>query len=425
MAYLHTLKGISDFNKAHKFLEEETILAERRNCQPRKRWVDCDFIVRANRLKLKEYENRIIMDPHTDELHQLSLLWANKRTKAAVYAIEAVTFSCFGPRGISTANDACKTALLLTQQSPSICTKWQKFDSLWCCAFNMSRQTRQTPGLEANEEELRSWQEVSTWIDANKLEITEPLFYSHYAEAIMIKTKERNRCEQLLKNAIRLWKKLDFDRKLLYRLVIIIAQNLCKFHPKHGFEVKKFVEEIDLFKFLHDDLEMYRRFTQSLNYADENQKAIEILEKAEKIVGFHTNYQFDLQLLNRRSNLMSDEWVRREYTSLFEKYTSSSSGLSTSYFNRARWLFYRNIYPTLVLKQGNQHYHDRFLDECISDVVEAQSIANQWKPPLDFKNKLLSVLDQRKSERPEYFAWFKSTFCTKEIKKLDGDNSTL
>ena len=282
MAYLHTLKGISDFNKAHKFLEEETILAKRQNCRPKKRWLDCDFIVRANRLKLKEFENRNIMDSHTDELHQLSLLWANKKTKAAVYAIKAVTFSCFGPWGILTAIEACKTALLLTQQNPSIFTKWQKFDWLWCCAFNMSRQTRQTPGLEANEEELTSWQEAVSWIDSNNLQITEPLFYAQYAEAVMIKTEERNKCEELLKNAIRLWKSLDFNRKLLYRLVIIIAQKFCKFHPKHGFEVKKFVEEINLFKFLHDDLEMYRRFTQSMDYADENQKAIKILEKAEK-----------------------------------------------------------------------------------------------------------------------------------------------
>ena len=123
--------------------------------------------------------------------------------------------------------------------------------------------------------------------------------------------------------------------------------------------------------------------------------------------------------MSRRSNLKSEEWIRREYTRLFKKYASSSSGLSTSYFNRARWLFYRNIYPTLVLKQGNQQYHDSFLDACISDLVEAQSIINQWVPPHDFKKKLLSVLELRKSERPEYVAWFKSSFCTKEIKKLD------
>ena len=138
-----------------------------------------------------------------------------------------------------------------------------------------------------------------------------------------------------------------------------------------------------------------------------------------KKVGFHTKYQFDLQLLSRRSNLKSEEWIRREYTRLFKKYASSSSGLSTSYFNRARWLFYRNIYPTLVLKQGNQQYHDSFLDACISDLVEAQSIINQWVPPHDFKKKLLSVLELRKSERPEYFAWFKSSYCAEEIKELD------
>ena len=116
LAYLHTLKGINDFNQAHKFLEEEKNLTESQNCQPKnqKKWLECDFIVRANFLKLKEFENRNIMDSHTDELHEPNLLWADKRTKAAVYAIKAVTFSCFGLMGIPTAIDACKTALFLT-----------------------------------------------------------------------------------------------------------------------------------------------------------------------------------------------------------------------------------------------------------------------------------------------------------------------
>ena len=409
LAYLHTLKGICDFKKAHTFLEEENISFKKQRYQPKKRWLDCDFIVRANRLKLKEYENRNIMDSHTDELRQLRLLWENKRTKAAVYAIKAVTFSCFGPWGIPTAIEASKTALLLTQQSPSICTKWQKFDWLWSYAFNMSRQTRQTPGLEANEEELRSWQEVDSWMDSNKLKITELLFYAQFAEAIMLIEAKKEDCEKKLETTISLWKKRDDETKILDNLVIIVAQKFCKIYPKCGFQVKKFVGETDLFKFLHDELEMYRRFTQPLNYFDENGKAIEILEKAEKIVGSHTHCQFDLQLLGRRSKLNSDEWIRREYTSLFEKYITSCSGLSTIYVHRARWLFHEKI-----LKQGNQQYDDRFLDQCISDLVQAQSNVHQWTLPKDFQTKLLSVLKLRKSERPEYFAWFKSSFCRKE-----------
>ena len=159
---------------------------------------------------------------------------------------------------------------------------------------------------------------------------------------------------------------------------------------------------------------MYRKITQSMDYADENQKAIEILEEAEKKIGFHTNYTFELQLPSRRSKSKPEEWVRREYTSLFEKYTSSSSGLSTIYVHRARWLFHEKIYSTPVLKQGNQQYDDRFLDECISDLVQAQSNVHQLTIPKDFQTKLLSVLEKKKSERPEYFAWFKSSFCRKE-----------
>ena len=239
-------------------------------------------------------------------------------------------------------------------------------------------------GLEANEQELQIWQKVSTWRDANKLEITEPLFHAQYADALKKETEERSRCEELSKNFIRLWKKRDDERKILDNLVINIAQKFCKIYPKHGFEVKKFVEEMVFFKFLYDDLEMYRKLSQSMNYAYENGKAIEILEKADIIIGSHTNYHFDLQLLNRRSKFKSDEWVRREYTSLFKKYTSSGACLSTIYFNRATWLFHEKNYPTLVLKQVSQQYHDSFLDECICDLVETQSITNQWNPPHDF-----------------------------------------
>ena len=64
--------------------------------------------------------------------------------------------------------------------------------------------------------------------------------------------------------------------------MIIIAPKFCRTHPKHGFEVRRFVEEIDLFKFLRDDLEMYLRFTKFMNYTNEYVKAIEILEKAGK-----------------------------------------------------------------------------------------------------------------------------------------------
>ena len=52
------------------------------------------------------------------------------------------------------------------------------------------------------------------------------------------------------------------------------------------------VEEIDLFKFLRDDLEMYRRFTKFMNYTNEYGKAIEILEKAEKN---WLSYEFSLR----------------------------------------------------------------------------------------------------------------------------------
>ena len=117
-----------------------------------------------------------------------------------------------------------------------------------------------------------------------------------------------------MEKAISLWKKRDDETKILDNLVIIVAQKFCSIHRRPGSEVKKFVDEIDLFKFLGDDLEMYRKITQSMDYADENQKAIEILEEAGKKISFHTNYTFELQLLSRRSKSKPEEWIRREYT---------------------------------------------------------------------------------------------------------------
>ena len=141
--------------------------------------------------------------------------------------------------------------------------------------------------------------------------------------------------------------------------------------------------------------------------------------KKQKKTDSHTNFHFDLQLLNRRSKSKPEEWVHLEYTSLFEKYTSLSSSLCTIFFNWARWLFYWNLFPILVLKQGKQRFDHRFLDECISDLVQAQLDVHQWTLQKGFQRKLLSVLEQRKSERPEYVAWFKSNFCSNQIKEPD------
>ena len=66
-----------------------------------------------------------------------------------------------------------------------------------------------------------------------------------------------------------------------------------------------------------------------------------------------------------------------------------------------------------MLQARKQRFDDSFLNECNSDLVQAQSIANHWVSPLDFRKKLLSFLKRRKSERPEYFAWFKNSFCRK------------
>ena len=145
---------------------------------------------------------------------------------------------------------------------------------------------------------------------SNKLEITEPLFYAQYAEAIILTEAKKEECEKKLEKAISLWKKCDDKKKILDNLVIIVAQKFCSIHRKPGSEVKKFVDEIDLFKFLEDDLEMYRKITQSMNYRNKNGKAIDILEKAEwKWVSIRIrllNFSFCPDVLNKS--------LKNEYT---------------------------------------------------------------------------------------------------------------
>ena len=113
---LHTIKGIRNFYEVNKVTEEVNSSIKKRIYQPEKRWLDCDFNSRENRLKLKEFENRKNLESHTNELHEFIRLWATKGTETAVYTIKAVTFICSGPSGILMAIHACKTVLLLTRR---------------------------------------------------------------------------------------------------------------------------------------------------------------------------------------------------------------------------------------------------------------------------------------------------------------------
>ena len=93
LAYLHILKDINDFNKAHELLKESNLSIKKQNYQPEERWLDCDFIVRANRLKLKKCEKRSVAETTAEELEYLNILWTDDKTKAVVYAVKGVTFS--------------------------------------------------------------------------------------------------------------------------------------------------------------------------------------------------------------------------------------------------------------------------------------------------------------------------------------------
>ena len=243
LAYLYTLPEFHDFNEAYDYLDgTKAGLPTRDDLKMQERWLGCDFIERATRLKMKErecLENACSVEDASEELARLTKLWANDRIKATVYAVKGVTFNCFGPMKYHIAVEAFKNAIKLAENDSDVCSNWQMFDWLWGCGYSMSRVTRQTAGLPARSEEIEYWKKAFNWKDCKLLNVDEPLFYAHYAETIMLLRDKMDLCKQMIELGFSLWQNLTAESKLLNSLVLTVALKFCEKHPRSSDRVKR------------------------------------------------------------------------------------------------------------------------------------------------------------------------------------------
>ena len=412
LAYLYTLPDFHDFNEAYDYLDgTKAGLPTRDDLKIQERWLGCDFIERATRLKMKErefYENGCSLGDASEELARLTDLWANNRVKATVYAVKGVTFNCFGPMKYHVAVEAFKNAIKLAESDSDVCSNWQMFDWLWGCAFSMSRVTRQTPGLPPGSEEIEYWKRAFSWKDCQRLSIDEPLFYAHYAETIMLLKDKINVCEQMIELAFSLWQNLTFESKLLDSLVLIIALKFCQIYPRSD-KMKSHFKDIDIFEYLGHNNEIYRQVAKLMNFEEENFVGIKILETGLEKNGDSANIWFDLQLQSRYSkSVKPDDWIRRNYSSILQKYKPYPKNVATILIHRSKWLFYKEIFPNRF--ENIRTTNVSVLDECFADIISAKSKDCQISVVGNYVSKLNAVLQMRRNERPEYLAWFQYNF---------------
>ena len=435
LAYLYSIEDVSNFDEAYKYLEgTEPSLPDQQCFIPAERWLECEFIIRANLLKLRQKEalkNGGFIENVDEELNQLSVLWKKNSTKAAVFAIKGVTFSCFGPKRTKEAIDSYKIALDIASRDPEACTTWQKFDWLWECAANMSRVTRKIGFLasEATEEELETWEKVFEWKNSNNLEVTEALFYGNYAEALLNSTSHEKRCEEMIEKAVNMWKSCNNEAyKRSNSLVLLVAVKFCEKYPTSELQLKSTLfNDIDVLDYLGDENEIYRHIAMLMNYEDENQKAIDLLEKAVKKNGIDRNVQLETQLINRYSKFESYDEIQHRFDALFLKYNGWNSDIAFLYSSRSKWLFYHKICPDGKL-QVSQDHDNRFLDMCMTYLSRSHIIEGYRKgTPVKvisskiklFMSHLQSHLRKTEHQRPEYFSWFKCNFWNPEMTNVD------
>ena len=413
LAYLYSSQNVHDFNEAYDYLEGGKPLEDAQSLNPPERWLDSDFIVKANLLKLEQLEllenGKTIRDV-TQELNELNELWKDNKVRASVYAVKGITYNCFGPMKYPIAVESFKCAIKIAEEDPGICSNWHFFDWLWGCAFSMSRVTRQTGGLEPSSEELIFWDKAFNWIDSNSLEVDEPLFFANYAETIMLLRHKKNDCERMIQKSLRMWKNLSTEWKLLHRVVLNIAVKFCAKNPDST-AIKGLLTDVDVLEYLGDDIEIYRQLAKLLNYEEENETAIDLLETGLKKCcgGPGTNIFIDLQLLSRYSKSKPDSWISRNYSSLLQKYKMYPKNIALILSHRSKLFFYKNIFPHRFEKNF-MSAHGTVLDECISDLVQAKLKDSLIKVEESYRGKLQKVLKILKPHRPEYLGWFMQNF---------------
>ena len=394
LAYLYTLPEFHDFNEAYDYLDgTKAGLHTRDDLEIHERWLGCDFIEKATRLKLREREslvNGCSLDDASEELAGLTKLWANDRVKATVYAVKGVTFNCFGPMKYHIAVEAFKNAIKLAENDSDVCSNWQMFDWLWGCGYSMSRVTRQTAGLPARSEEIEYWNRAFNWKDWKLLKVDEPLFYAHYAETIMLLRDKMDVCEQTIELAFFVWQNLTFESKLLNSLVLIIALKFCQTYPRCSDRVKRHFKDIDIFEYLGHDNDVYRQVAKLMNFEEENFVGIKILETGLEKNGDSANIWFDLQLQSRYAKSgKSDDWIRRNYSSLLQKYNAYPKNVATILIHRSRWLFYKEIFPYHL--KNRRPTSISVLDKCFADIISAKSKDSQISVNDKYKSKLNTI----------------------------------
>ena len=408
LAYLYSSQSVNDFNEAYDYLEGGKPLEDAQSLNPPERWLDCDFIVKANLLKLKQLEllvNGKNNQDVTQELNELNEMWKETKVRASVYTVKGITYNCFGPMKHPIAVESFKCAIKLAEENSVICSDWHFFDLLWGLAFSMSRVTRHARDLEPSNEELNHWDKAFNWIDINNLEIDEPLFFANYAESIMLLKHKKNDCQKMIQKSLMMWKSLSTERKLLDKLVLNIALKFCAENPDSTV-IKGLLTDVDVFEYLGDDMEDYRQFAKLLNYQEENETAIKLLETGRKKCAA-TNVYFDSQLLNRYAKLKSDVWINREYSSLLQKYKMYPKNIAFIHSRRSKWFFHRKVFPH---KKNFMTTHGIALDECIFDLAQAKSKDPEISMEKTYLGQLKNVLRSWKDRRPEYLGWFMQNF---------------
>ena len=326
LAYLYAVTK-KDFNKAYSYLENLETSPDIENAKPPERYLACKFIVKANRLKLDEFENQqqsLVLTTNSEEklkqlaedVKSLENLWQDSKTRAAVFAIKGITFSCFGPKKYDVAISAYETALQLVDDDSVACNTWHNFDWLWGLGLTLSRVTRVSCSRKPTEKELDVWNQARQWMDSRNLNVYDPMFYANFAETVLHSEKEL--CSALMEKAVMFWHQLDDDQKALNSSVALIWYKFCQKYPKTN--LKNAISRDDVMKYLGNDAEIYIWLSKSMNYDDENETAIEILELGREKSNNPSHLWLELNLLKRYAVSKDDGWIKREYTGLLSRY---------------------------------------------------------------------------------------------------------
>ena len=277
LAYLYAVTK-KDFNKAYSYLENLETSPDIGNAKPPERYLACEFIVKANRLKLDEFENQqqsLVLTTNSEEklkqlaedVKSLENLWQDSKTRAAVFAIKGITFSCFGPKKYDVAISAYETALELVDDDPVACNAWHKFDWLWGLGLTLSRVTRTFFRRDPTVKELDVWNQARHWMDSRKLNVYDPMFYANFAQTVLHSEKEL--CSALMEKAVRFWDQLDDDQKVFNSSVVLVWFKVCQKYPKT--KLKDAILWDDILKYLGNDADIYIRLSKLMNYHDGNE----------------------------------------------------------------------------------------------------------------------------------------------------------